>query len=158
MRDHMVKGPISLFVVSGWLTLTAANHAPQLKTRGLCTLRRAVLHNVWANMVFDLSFFDHANTSSGYRGCAVYRALRIPDLYAHPANPVTGLVVSEDNTRARLEFSADPARTYDIQASTDLMNWTTIGTAVQEEGPGDFEFDDFSVNQFTERFYRVVTQ
>jgi hypothetical protein len=76
----------------------------------------------------------------------------------HPANPVTGLVVSEENTRARLEFSADPARPYDIQASTDLTNWTTIGTAVQEEVPGDVEFDDFSVSQFTERFYRVVTQ
>jgi hypothetical protein len=76
----------------------------------------------------------------------------------HPANPVTDLVVREENIRARLEFSADPARSYDIQASTDLMNWTTIGTAVQEEVPGDFEFDDFSVSQFTERFYRVVTQ
>ena len=76
----------------------------------------------------------------------------------HLTNPVTDLLVSEENTRARLEFSADPARTYDIQASTDLMDWTTIGTALQEEVPGDFEFDDFSVSQFTERFYRVVTQ
>ena len=76
----------------------------------------------------------------------------------HPANPVNDLVVSEESTRARLEFSADLARTYDIQASTDLMNWTTIGTAVQEEVPGDFEFDDLSVSQITARFYRVVTQ
>jgi arylsulfate sulfotransferase len=114
-------------------------------------------HDPVPQVVFDLSFFDYSNTSSSYRGYAAYRALRIPDLYAHPANPVTGINVSEYNTWARLEFSADPARTYGIQASTDLKNWTTIGTAVQEEVRGDFEFDDFNVSQFTERFYRVVT-
>jgi hypothetical protein len=115
-------------------------------------------HDPDPQVVFDLSFFDYNNTSSSYKGYSVYRALRISDLYAHPAKPVTDLLMSGENTWARLEFSADPARTYDIQASTDLKNWATIGTAVPGEVTGDFEFDDFSVSQFTERFYRVVTQ
>jgi len=115
-------------------------------------------HDPVPQVVFDISFFDYNNTSPAYRGYNAYRALRIPDLYAHPANPVTGLFLVDETTWTRLEFSADPARTYDIQASTDLTNWTTIGKAVQEEISGDFEFDDFEVSQFTERFYRVATQ
>jgi len=115
-------------------------------------------HDPIPQVVFDLSFFDNANTNSTYRGYSAYRALRIPDLYAHPANPVTDLVVSQANTWVRLEFSADPARTYDIQASSDLTTWTTIGAALQDEVSGEYEFDDFDVSQFTSRYYRVVTQ
>jgi hypothetical protein len=65
--------------------------------------------------------------------------------------------VSETNGSASLEFSADPAHTYEVQASTDLTDWTIIGTAVQEDSFGDFEFEDLNVSQFTARFYRVVT-
>ncbi len=81
-------------------------------------------HDPVPQVVFDLSFFDYDNTSSGYKGYAIYRALRIPDLYAHPASPVTDLVVIEAGETAHLEFSADPTHTYVVQASTDLMNWT----------------------------------
>ena len=115
-------------------------------------------HDPVPQVVFDLSFFDYNNTSFNYRGYCVYRALRIPDLYAHPANAVTDMVLIGGGEKAHLEFSADPAFTYEIQASTDLINWTTIGTAVQEEGTGDYDFDDLSAGQFTARFYRVVTQ
>ena len=115
-------------------------------------------HDPIPQVVFDLSFFDYTNTSSGYRGYAVYRALRIPDLYAHPPNPVTGLAVLEGGRTTHLEFSADPTQTYGIQASSDLINWITIGTAVQDEGTGDYDFYDFNASQFAVRFYRVVTQ
>ena len=114
-------------------------------------------HDAVPQVVFDLSFFDYTNTSPSYRGYNAYRALRIPDLYAHPANPVTDLFLVDENTWTRLEFSADPARHYAVQASTDLTHWTTIGTAVADEFSGDFEFDDFYVSQSTDRFYRVVT-
>ena len=115
-------------------------------------------HDPVPQVVSDLSFFDYANTSPGYKGYSVYRALRIPDLYAHPANPVTNIAVLEGGGTTHLEFSADPAQTYAIQASSDLINWTTIGTALQEEGTGDYDFYDFNASQFAARFYRVVTQ
>ncbi len=115
-------------------------------------------HDPVPQVVFDLSLFDYNNTSPSYKGYAVYRALRIPDLYAHPANPVTDLVVTREGQTTCLEFSADPAQTYEVQASADLMNWTTIGTAVQEGGVGDFDFDDLSASQFAARYYRVVPQ
>ncbi len=126
-------------------------------------------HDPVPQVVFDLSFFDRNNTNSTYRGYRLYRAKRIPDLYPHPANPVTdltietpapvtGLAVGGQFAAMHLEFSADPTFTYAIEASTDLTNWTTIGTAVQNGGPGDFGFDDLSTSRFVTRFYRVVTR
>lgn len=115
-------------------------------------------HDPVPQVVSDISFFDYDNTNSNYQGYFCYRAYHIPDLYPHPAEPVTDLVVSKDNQIFLLEFSADPTFSYIVQASTDLTNWTNIGTAVQEGGVGDFEFADLDANQFTARFYRVVTQ
>lgn len=66
--------------------------------------------------------------------------------------------MGNDNQIPILEFSADPACSYLIQASTDLTNWMTIGTPVQEGGIGDYDFEDLNANRFTTRFYRVVTQ
>jgi len=115
-------------------------------------------HDPVPEVVFDLSFFDYDNTSSEYTGYNCYRAYQIPDLYSHPAEPVADLVMSDENRIPLLEFSADPTHSYLIQASTDLTNWTTIGTPVQEGGVGDYDFEDLNADQFTTRFYRVVTQ
>jgi arylsulfate sulfotransferase len=119
---------------------------------------REFTHDPVPQVVFDLSFFDYDNTSSSYLGYIMYRALRIPDLYAHPFNSEIELVVSEENGTPYLQFSADPARTYVIQASTDLISWTTVGTAVQEDQGGDYGFYDLNANQFGTRFYRAVTE
>ena len=118
---------------------------------------RELTHDPVPEVVFDVSFFDYTNKSPSYAGYYIYRSHRIPDLYAHPVEPVTDLMISQENPTPRLEFSADPALSYVIQASTDLTHWTTIGTPVQEGGLGDFDFEDLTANQFTARFYRVVT-
>jgi quercetin dioxygenase-like cupin family protein len=49
MKEHAVKGPMSLFVVSGKVTLIVEKQEFQLKEKGLFTLRKAVLHDVMAN-------------------------------------------------------------------------------------------------------------
>lgn len=115
-------------------------------------------HDPVPQVVFDVSFFQYTNALPTYAGYICYRAYQIPDLYAHPAQPVAGLTVTSQNQIPRLEFSADPARNYVIQASTDLINWTTIGTPVQEGGIGDYDFEDLYASQFSTRYYRVVTQ
>ena len=115
-------------------------------------------HDPVPQAVFDVSFFDHTNTSAGYGGYICYRAYQIPDLYVHPSEPVADLTVNNGNQIPILEFSGDPTRSYLIQASTDLTNWTTIGAPVQEGGVGDYDFEDLNANQFTNRFYRVATQ
>jgi len=115
-------------------------------------------HDPAPQVVFDLSFWDYDNTSPGYLGYYCYRSHRIPDLYAHPLEPVANIVLDDQSSAPRLEFSADPAHDYVIQASTDLINWTTIGSALPGGGTGDFYFDDLGAGESSARFYRVVTQ
>lgn len=115
-------------------------------------------HDPIPQVVFDLSLFNYTNFSKTYQGNFCYRAYQIPDLYSHLAQPVADLAVTENAQTPHLEFSADPAHNYVVEASTDLVNWTTIGTATPDETPGYFSFDDMDANQFTTRFYRVVTQ
>jgi arylsulfate sulfotransferase len=115
-------------------------------------------HDPVPQVVFDVSFFNPTNNAPTYMGYICYRAYQIPDLYVHPAEPVADLTVYDPHQIPILEFSADPARNYLVQASTDLITWTTIGTPVQEGGIGDYDFEDLNANRFTTRFYRVVTQ
>ena len=115
-------------------------------------------HEPVPEVVFDLSLFDYTNTSTSFSGYYCYRAYQIPDLYSHPAASVADLTLRDENQIPLLEFSADPTHSYVVQASTDLTNWTTIGTAVQEGGVGDYDFEDVYADQYTTRFYRVVTQ
>jgi len=116
-----------------------------------------VTHDPNPQVVFDLSIFDYSNLSSNYLGNWVYRSHRVPDLYAHPAMPVTDLTISYDGEAAHLEFSADPARTYVIEASTDLQQWTQLGTAEPWER-GSYDFYDTDSKNAAGRFYRVLTK
>lgn len=49
MHEHKVKGPMSLFVASGHVTLLVEKKESRLKAGGLFTLRKAILHDVRAN-------------------------------------------------------------------------------------------------------------
>lgn len=148
----------NVLVTYGYVTYINGVH-PSPYSPGATMVRiKEFTHDPVPQVVFDLSFFDYNNTSPSYLGYFCYRSDRIPDLYAHLKEPVTDLVVSSQNGIPHLEFSADPTQTYVIQASTDLRNWTTIGSPVQQGAVGDFDFDDLSSGQFGARFYRVVTQ
>jgi arylsulfate sulfotransferase len=115
-------------------------------------------HDPVPQVVFDVSFFDYGDSNPDYLGYTCYRGYQIPDLYAHPAEPVTDITVSVENQIPLLEFSADPTLSYVVQASSDLTNWMTIGTPIQEDSVGDYDFEDLQASQYTTRFYRVVTQ
>jgi arylsulfate sulfotransferase len=115
-------------------------------------------HDPVPQVVFDLSFFDYTNTSPTYSGYDCYRVYQIPDLYTHPAAAVSDLTVSDVEQIPLLQFSADPTHNYLVQASTDKINWTTIGTPVEEGGVGAYVFEDLDAELFATRFYRVVTQ
>ena len=114
-------------------------------------------HEPVPQVVFDLSFWNYNGPQPADGGFYVYQGHRIPDLYAHPAEPVANIVFTVQNQIASLDFTADPTFSYQIQASSDLKTWTTIGAAVQEDDAGDFNFDDLVADEFANRFYRVVT-
>jgi arylsulfate sulfotransferase len=133
--------------------------APNPKdTDGSMSRIREYTHDPIPRVVFDLAMWNYTNTSSIYVGNLVYRATRIPDIYTHPLAPVAGLVINEDGQIPVLTFSADPTYTYSIQESTDLQNWTTVGTAQQAGDDGDYYYYDLDADNTTCRFYRVMSQ
>lgn len=135
------------------------NGAPPSPTSTSATMVRIVeyTHDPVPQVLFDMEFFDHSNTSSTYKGYVCYRCIQIPDLYPHTAQPVTSLVLNFEDSVPDIQFSADPAHNYLIQASTDLQSWTDVGSP-ENDGSGNFDFVDVEADQFQARFYRVVTQ
>ncbi|HEY1790969.1 MAG TPA: aryl-sulfate sulfotransferase [Verrucomicrobiae bacterium] len=115
-------------------------------------------HDPIPQVVFDLAMWNYTNTSSTYIGNLVYRATRIPHLYPHPLVPVPNLVINLQNQIPVLTFSADPTYTYSIQQSTDLKNWTIIGTALKSGSAGDYFYFDLDANDKAMRYYRVMAQ
>jgi hypothetical protein len=109
-------------------------------------------------VVFDLEVSDPGNTNADSLGYTVYRSYRIPDLYSHQAVPVANLIVRSESGLPTLQFTADPARTYVVQASSDLVNWSMIGTASPDDETGDFSYQDQAGSGSSARFYRVITQ
>jgi len=53
-----------------------------------------------------------------------------------------------------IRFHGISGESYTIEASADLMNWSSIGTA-SESSPGEFEFEDTGTAGVEARFYRV---
>jgi len=119
-----------------------------------------VTHDANPEVVFDLSVFDYANSNPQYLGYWAYRSRRVPDLYAHPAMPVTDLNLYYNGGVPLLQFSADPARTYVVEVSSDLQNWSVLGTAKPETGGlyDVYDFEDFDSDAPPARYYRVQTQ
>jgi len=114
-------------------------------------------HDPVPKVVFDLRFYDATNTSPTFLGYSIYRSYRIPDLYAHPANPVVNLTVTMTNNIPQLNFTADPAHTYEVQTSTDLIHWVNCGAAEQIGNVGQYGYSDSDESVTATRFYRVAT-
>jgi hypothetical protein len=71
--------------------------------------------------------------------------------------PVADLNISLQDASPSLTFSANATRMYLIQTSTNLINWSTVGTAEQEDNAGNSDFTDDHELQASSRFYRIVT-
>ena len=136
------------------------NGAPPSATAPNATMVRIkeVTHDSNPQVVFDLQVFDPNNTDPGYLGCFVYRSYRIPDLYAHPATPVTDLTIRYDGASPVVQFSGDTARSFQVEVSDDLVNWLGIGAASPDDESGDFSFVDKRSNSSSRQFYRIATQ
>jgi len=115
-----------------------------------------VTHDENAEVVFDLACFDYTNKSTGYRGTAGYRSHRIADLYGHLPKPVEDLALLRQEDQAWLQFSADPTRTYVAETSTNLVDWTELGTPV-DNGDGNFIFESETLTGPSSTFYRIAT-
>ena len=61
------------------------------------------------------------------------------------------------NGRVQLEIVGEADERFTIQASTNLLDWETIGVATNNAG-GQFEFEDAQAAHFFNRYYRIVSQ
>ena len=59
------------------------------------------------------------------------------------------------NQKLHLNFAGNTGQIYIIEASSDMLNWETIGVA-NDNGDGTFQFDDAPSMQTPQRFYRVI--
>jgi hypothetical protein len=118
---------------------------------------KEVTHDPNPQVVFDLQVFDSNNTDPRYPGCLVYRSYRMPDLYVHPPLPVADLVLLKGTGAPFLQFSGDQTRTYEVQASDDMLSWHTVGLASADGSDAGFSFSDARSSLSSRQFYRVVT-
>ena len=56
----------------------------------------------------------------------------------------------------RLQLTGDSGQVHLLQASTNLLDWVTVGVA-SDQGDGAFEFEDNDATRFPSRYYRVVS-
>jgi hypothetical protein len=68
---------------------------------------------------------------------------------------LTGKIIVRGG-RLELEILGEPGETYLIQASTNLVDWMTLGTRTAD-GEGIIQFEDPDAGQATTRFYRVLS-
>jgi hypothetical protein len=68
-------------------------------------------------------------------------------------NSASATLASFTYTTTQFQFSITgvPGYSYSVQASTDLINWTTVGS-----GTSPFTFTDTAVGSYAYRFYRVI--
>lgn len=151
--------PVTRHVLTTYSSISHINYQLPDPNQANSTMVRLIeyTHDPVPQIVFDLCFYDTNNTSPSYYGYNCYRSRRVPDLYTHPAQPVVSMNLQFSGSTPDLQFTADPARNYIIQASSDLINWTTIGAPVLEDNDGDFDFQDSDESQPATRFYRIVT-
>jgi len=148
----------NVLVTYGVVSYVNGVHPSAYSTNAAETRLIEYTHDAIPQIVSDVRFFDPTVTSSSYQGYFCYRAYMLADLYAHPSLPVADLRVNKLDGAAILQFSGDATHTYQVQASMDLINWNNLGTAVQNDATGLFEFEDADQDGPSTRFYRIVTQ
>jgi glucose/arabinose dehydrogenase len=97
-------------------------------------------------------YYSLALTVTDSAGLSTTREVRLfPDCASD--SPVLKFLGRDGTGRIRWQLMGDPARTYSIEGSTNLVDWTSV-TTVQPFG-GLAEFNDPSEG-FSFRFYRAV--
>lgn len=70
--------------------------------------------------------------------------------------PIKMLPPEASSSSARVRFPAAPGRWYELQASTDLIHWTTIWQTGVANSYSWVEYQDPRSRYYKSRFYRLV--
>ena len=69
--------------------------------------------------------------------------------------PVLGTPARSANGVFQFNLTGIPLRSYELQASTNLTNWSVLATLVDSNGNGVFLYPDSSATNLSRRFYRA---
>jgi hypothetical protein len=69
--------------------------------------------------------------------------------------PSIGGLVNQGGNQKSVKFLGIPGRVYLVQASSNLIQWETIGVATETD-TGSYRFDDAGAANATARYYRLV--
>ncbi len=111
-----------------------------------------VLPNLAAGVSYyaAVTAYDADGSESGFSNEIIFAPLAavVPELASLRLNAVPGAGMM-------LSLNGPADRTYDLQASTNLRDWTVIGV-VSLDDFGEFDFVDPAAANFPMRFYRAV--
>jgi len=97
------------------------------------------------NAVQTLGFYGAANFTTVYFDDVVLQVIPIETLTVSIAPDLT------------LTFTGSPTNTYVVEASTNLMDWTSISTNTTD-GAGQFIYNDPAAPSYLQRYYRGRSQ
>jgi fibronectin-binding autotransporter adhesin len=145
-----VNGTVSLgnATLSGAVGFTPpANHAFVILNNDASDAVTGTFKNLPAGTVFGLGGFPFQIFYTGGDG---------NDVVLTRIRPAPGVITpSLTGTNVQLEIPGIAGVNYIVEASTNLINWQAISTNTAG-GNGISTFTDSSVNQFSQRFFRVV--
>lgn len=143
---------LMLAALSLAIEVSAASLGPAVLPAGAARLDNGSL--ITLGQPFAGAFGTAGVGISGHAGLlAVVQALPVPPV---PPAPQIASDFALVGGGFRLSFETAPGYRYEVQASTNLEEWTTLRSAVGTGGP--VEFDDPDALLFEHRFYRVIVQ
>ena len=90
----------------------------------------------------------------GLRRCDIARLYGNPSSLPYNGQPWFTSLARQQTGAVQLYFFAPPARPYTVEATSDLVQWLGVGSAI-EVGDGYFKFNENTTAE-PSRFYRVV--
>ena len=148
--------------VVGWGDDTSGRRNPPAGLSNFIAVAAGFYHSL--ALMSDGTVIGWGDNTYGQRSipAGVRRAIAIAAGEQHsvalfaPLPPVVLSIVLPSGGPARLQFSSSPRLSYPIQASTNPVDWDTLGTAT-DLGNGSYEFQDAAAGSFKARFYRAAS-
>jgi hypothetical protein len=112
-------------------------------------------------MIDEVSIYNRVLSASEIQAASSSHAeskavLSLSSQASQPGSTQVQSMIRQAGGNMLIEFSGSGAA-YRVEASTNLVNWETIGAATRQ-ADGTFNFTDSDSGKFSTRFYRIVSQ
>jgi hypothetical protein len=109
----------------------------------------------------SVTFTGMTEGTTNYFAVSAYNAANI---VSAPSSAITYIVPgklsmktkSAPTSAAALTFATAPGHYYQVQASTDMINWTTVYQTATATNNATVEYDDPQASSMSKRYYRLL--